>query len=323
MTADGTIDVPARAVPLPASLSEQARFNAIAYPPIALAPFPPHDDPAAWHDHLAVEESRLLAMVRGLPEAPGIAASEVPLGPVTVHRFQPATLRAPRDCACLDIHGGAFILGRGETCRVMGSLTAKSRGVLTWAPDYRMPPEHPYPAALDDCLTAYRALLETHRPEKIVVSGLSAGGNLAAAMILRARDEGLPLPGGCVLITPEVDLTEAGDSFHANLGLDNCLVRSLMPANLLYAAGHDLAHPYLSPLNGDFTAGFPPTLITSGTRDLFLSNAVRMHWALRAAGVPAELYILEAGTHTGHQGSPEGQALEREIDRFCMEIWSA
>ena len=323
MNAEGTLNVPARTLPLPASLSERARFNAIAYPPIAMSAFPPHDDPAAWHDHLEVEESRLLAMVRTFPEATGITTSEIRLGPVTVHRYQPASPRAPAGCALLDIHGGGFILGRGETCRVMGSLTAKSRGVLTWAPDYRMPPEHPYPAALDDCLAAYRALLETHRPEKIVVSGLSAGGNLAAAMILRARDEGLPLPGGCVLNTPEVDLTEAGDSFQANLGLDNCLVRSLMPANLLYAAGHDLTHPYLSPLNGDFTAGFPPTLISSGTRDLFLSNAVRMHWALRAAGVPAELYILEAGTHTGHQGAPEGQALEREIDRFCMEIWRA
>jgi acetyl esterase/lipase len=94
-----------------------------------------------------------------------------------------------------------------------------------------MPPDHPYPVPLDDCVAAYRALLRDHRPDDIVVGGVSAGGNLAAALILRARDEGLPLPAGAILLTPEVDLTESGDSFRTNLGLDPLLTRSLMPAN--------------------------------------------------------------------------------------------
>ncbi len=87
-------------------------------------------------------------------------------------------------------------------------------------------------------------------------------------------------------MTPELDLTESGDSFYTLLGVDTALTSRLMPANLLYAAGHDLTHPYVSPLFGDFTKGFPPTLLVSGTRDLFLSNTVRMHRALRAAGIP-------------------------------------
>lgn len=323
MTPEGLLHVPARDLPLPASLSEQARYNAINFPPINTAPWPPHDDPAAWHEFLAIEEARLLEMFRLLPVPADITVCEARLGPITLYQYTPATPKAPADCAYLDLHGGALVLGRGEACRAMSLLTAARRGVLTWSPDYRMPPEHPYPAALDDCVAAYRALLESHRPEKIIIGGNSAGGNLAAATVLRARDEGLPLPGGCVLITPEVDLTESGDSFQANLGVDNCLTRSLRQANLLYAAGHDLTHPYLSPLNGDFGKGFPPTLITAGTRDLFLSNAVRMHWALRAADIAAELYILEAATHLGHIGAPEGEALEREIDRFCARIWLA
>ena len=94
-----------------------------------------------------------------------------------------------------------------------------------------------------------------------------------------------------------------------------------MPANLLYAAGHDLTHPYLSPLFGDFSKGFPPTLLTAGTRDLFLSNAVRMHWALRNHGVQAELFIDEAGSHGGFQGCPEGEQVQREIRRFLDEHW--
>lgn len=321
MTPEGILHVPARDLPLPASLSAEARYNALNFPPVTTGTWPPHDDPAAWHDFLAHEEAKLLEMFRSLPANPDLTHTQFTVGHATVHQFQPAASKHPGNRVYLDIHGGAFVLGRGESCRVMGRLAASRRGVLTWAPDYRMPPEHPYPAALDDCVATYRALLETHSPGQIVIGGVSAGGNLAAATILRARDEGLPLPAGCVLGTPEVDLTESGDSFQANLGVDNCLTQSLMEANLLYAAGHDLTDPYLSPLFGDFTKGFPPTLITAGTRDLFLSNAVRLHWALRAADIPADLYILEAATHVGHQGAPEGEALEREIDRFCARVW--
>lgn len=323
LDAEGMLDVPARRLPLPASLSEQARYNATHYPPIATPQWPPHDDPAAWHDFLAVEDARLLALLRPVTDESRHTITRFHVGDLPVYKYEPVEPDVAGECVYLDLHGGGMVLGRGEVCRIMGLLTAMQTGVLTYSPDYRMPPEHPYPAALDDCVAAYRALLDLHRPERIVIGGNSAGGNLAAATILRARDEGLPMPGGCVLITPEVDLTESGDSFQANLGVDNCLVRSLMEANLLYAAGTDLTDPYLSPLFGDFSRGFPPTLITAGTRDLFLSNAVRMHWALRAADVPAELYILEAATHAGMRGSPEGLALEREIKRFCQAIWSA
>lgn len=170
-------------------------------------------------------------------------------------------------------------------------------------------------------MAAYRALLEIHRPEEIVIGGGSAGGNLAAALILRARDEGLPMPAAAYLGTPELDLTESGDSFQTNMGLDARLTESLMPASLLYAAGHDLRDPYLSPLFGDFSKGFPPTMLTAGTRDLFLSNAVRMHWALRAQGIHAELFIEEAASHGGFGGCPEGDLVTKELARFLDAHW--
>jgi len=217
----------------------------------------------------------------------------------------------------LDFHGGGLIMGGGDICRAMGIGAAGSVGRRTWTVDYRMPPDFPYPAALDDAVAAYRALLDIREPEQVIVGGASAGGNLAAAMILRARDEGLPLPAAAILQTPEVDLTESGDSFRTNLGLDSVLTGSLMPANLLYAAGSDLAHPYLSPLFGDFTKGFPPTFLTTGTRDLFLSNTVRMHRALRAADVPAELHVMEAAPHGGFFGTaPEDAQVTRDLRRF-------
>jgi acetyl esterase/lipase len=125
-----------------------------------------------------------------------------------------------------------------------------------------------------------------------------------------------------VLLSPELDLTESGDSFRTNAGID--LMGSLMLPNLLYAGGADLAHPYLSPLFGDFTKGFPPTLLSCGTRDLFLSNTVRMHRALREAGIDAELHVLEAAAHGNFGGnSPEEAGLNREVRRFCEVRWAA
>jgi acetyl esterase/lipase len=180
-----------------------------------------------------------------------------------------------------------------------------------------MPPEHPFPAGLEDGVRVYRAILDEHRPEHLVVGGASSGANLAAATVLTARDEGLPMPAALVLLAPELDLTESGDTFQTNLGIDTVLPGSLMHANELYAGGADLTDPHVSPLFGDFGTGFPPTLLASGTRDLFLSNAVRMHRALRAAGVEAELHLLEAAPHGGFFGAaPEDLELDAEICRF-------
>jgi epsilon-lactone hydrolase len=198
----------------------------------------------------------------------------------------------------------------------MASLSAARTGLRTWSVDYRMPPDHPYPAGVDDCLHVYRSLIEGHSPERVVVMGTSAGGNLATAMIVRARDEGLPLPAAAVLLTPEVDLTESGDSFQTLLGLDTTLTASLMPANLLYAGGRELADPGVSPLFADFGPGFVPSLIQSGTRDLFLSNAVRLHRALRRTGIEAELHVLEAAPHGGFGGAPEDEEIGWEIRQF-------
>jgi epsilon-lactone hydrolase len=202
----------------------------------------------------------------------------------------------------------------------MAKRMAKTVGTLLVSVDYRMPPDHPFPTGLDDCVAFYRMLLRDHAPSDIIVGGGSAGGNLAAATLLKARDEGLPMPAAAMLISPEVDLTESGDSFNTNAVIDG--MGRLMQANLLYANGADLADPYLSPLFGDFTKGFPPTLITAGTRDLFLSNATRLHRALRAAGIHAELHLLEAAAHGAFGGTtPEEAELDREMRQFCERRW--
>jgi epsilon-lactone hydrolase len=122
-----------------------------------------------------------------------------------------------------------------------------------------------------------------------------------------------------VLRSPEADLTEAGDSFETNNGIDAIMTR-LTNSIALYANGHDLRDPYLSPLYGDFSLGFPPTILTAGTRDLFLSNTVLMHRALRRAKVEAELHVWEAMSHAGFFGlAPEDREVLEEEVRFIRQ----
>ncbi len=129
------------------------------------------------------------------------------------------------------------------------------------------------------------------------------------------------MPAALILLSPEVDLTESGDSFQVNQMVDVVLPGSLMRNNQLYADGTDLSHPFLSPLFGDL-AGLPPTFLQSGTRDLFLSNTVRMHRALRKCGVTAELHVFEAMPHGGFMGNtPEDSELADEVSRFARTHW--
>jgi acetyl esterase/lipase len=156
-------------------------------------------------------------------------------------------------------------------------------------------------------------------PSRIIVGGGSAGGNLAAALLLRAKDEGLPMPAALTLLTPEIDLTESGDSFttlaHVSVGL-----QTLRDVNLLYANGHALQDPYLSPLFGDLS-GFPPTLVICGTRDLFLTNAVRMHRRLReAGGGRGPAYLRRAPPCRLRQRAPKRRQSARSTPRSSAGI---
>jgi acetyl esterase/lipase len=289
--------------------------------PLATPPSPALDDREGWKKRIAAIDAMVLERIdqSGGAVPPDCEVENLVIGEGTVYAVTPPGLGPVDDRVYLDPHGGAFIVGGGEACRQYGIATASRLGMRVWAVDYRMPPDHPYPAAVDDCLTAYRALLDEHPPSRVVIGGVSAGGNLAAAVILRARDEGLPLPAAAVILTPVVDLNCSGDTFRTNVGVDTVLNGDRAPL-LLYAGGHDLADPYVSPLFGDFSKGFPPTLLASGTRDVLLSDTVRMHRALRRAGVPAGLHILEAAPHGFFAGTaPEDQELDREIRRFIQQ----
>jgi acetyl esterase/lipase len=303
--------------PIPVGLSDQARQYLEITDPFGDAKAPTDlDDVDGWVSYIDLRNAVMEKNLAGrLPPQPPVAQSEIELDGVRTYVVRRDDVPdGPDTPIYLDIHGGALIIGGGDVCKLMATAGALGRDMITWAVDYRMPPLHPYPAALDDCLAIYRRALNEGSPDNVFVGGASAGGNLAAALLLRAKDEGLPMPAALVLLSPEVDLTESGDSFHTNLGIDHVL-GLLMNVNLLYAGGHDLSDPYLSPLFGDVT-GFPPTFVQTGTRDLFLSNSARMHRKLRAAGVEAELHVFEAMPHGGFGGAPEDLEIGVEVRRF-------
>lgn len=318
-----TLRLPAREIPVPTSVSEQAQAILGLGPITPAVAWPALDDLDGWRTLIAELDRMSLRMAPGSGAETGTDVEEISAGGARVFVITPGGIARDDHRVYLEIHGGGFIQGGGESCRIRGIDNANRIGARSWSVDYRMPPDHPFPAALDDCLAAYRTLLETYRPQDIVIGGVSAGANIAAATMLRARDEGLPLPAGAVLATPVTDLTESGDTWHTNLGLDNLLTERT-PSLPLYAAGHDLRDPYLSPVFADFGTGFPPTLLLSGTRDVLLSDTVRLHRALRAADIPAELHVWEAAGHGGFLGrAPEDQERTREIRRFLDERWQS
>lgn len=318
------VRLPARDIPVPRSISLEAQAAlsaAAASAPPGAPVYPASGDTEGWAAWAAGADRMMSSMSLDGGFASTCDSEAIELGGVRSFRITPRTTATGPDRIVFDIHGGALIAGGGEICRMMATKTAGTLGATTYAPDYRMPPHHPYPTPLDDCQAAWLALADLHPGARIVVSSSSAGGNLATALMFRLRDAGLPLPAGLILQTPEIDLTESGDSFRTNERIDVMLRHSLAPVNALYADGHDLADPFVSPLFGDFTRGFPPTLVTAGTRDMFLSNAVRLQASLRRAGVPSELLIVEAMPHGGFGDTPEDRELGAELARFARTCW--
>ena len=214
-----------------------------------------------------------------------------------------------RDKLLVHVHGGCYELSPGESGTSEAILMAGLGHFKVISVDYRMPPEAYFPGALDDAMTVYQSVLKTSNPKNIGVFGTSAGGALVLEMMLRAKQLGLKMPGA---IAP---------GFYTNELVDNVLVSRdgfCDAATVVYAHGHDLKDPLLSPVYGDMH-GFPPAILTTGTRDLLLSNTVRVHRKLRQAGVEAELEVYEGQSHAQYSRDdriPETREAFGEITAF-------
>ena len=291
-------------VPQTASPEMQGMIGAEAFPFWNLHP----KTAAEWKDFVKKVADAGAASLPALREKMGVEVTPGIMAGVPVFSITPRTL-PPENAGrvLLHFHGGGYVLNPGEAGTEEAILMAGIGGFKVVSVDYRMAPDFPYPAAMDDALAVYRELLKTTPAEKIGVFGTSTGGGMTLSLALRAKSEGLALPAALAPGTPWTDLTKTGDSYFTNEGVDNILVSYdgwLGEAAKLYAGKHELKEPFLSPVYGD-VRGFPPTLLTSGTRDLFLSNTVRMHLKLREAGVTADLIVFEGMSHAQYYMLPE------------------
>ena len=228
-----------------------------------------------------------------------------------------------RDDACiLHFHGGGYVIGSAALYRdFTWRISAAARAPVVYF-DYRLAPEHPFPAALDDAITVYRWLAGRIDPERIVLLGDSAGGGLVLGTLLRLRDEGLPLPAATVAISPWTDLALTGPSLQSNAASDPMMDVARFPtfANY-YLGGADARHPYASPLYGD-ASGLPPTLIHVGSDEVLCDDATRMAAQMKAAGCEVEIEIWPRMPHAWHLYArilPEGREAIVRAGRFVQD----
>lgn len=210
----------------------------------------------------------------------------------------------------LHCHGGGYSTGSSLYARTLTTKLAASTSMDVLCFDYRLAPEHPYPAAVEDVMAVWNYLmLLGYGARDVIVTGDSAGGNLALALLLRLKQEERLLPRGLMLMSPWTDLTSSGKSFQANADLDPVLNRDYIERMVeAYAEGQELKNPMISPLFGDF-CGFPPTYIQVGENEILLSDSKRLYQKLLEAGVSARLEIFNGMWHV-FQMSPFKTAAE-------------
>ena len=313
-------DTPAKTIPVPDDVS--AQLQAVIARPLHGGWNTPPTTPAGWRRLAASQAVAAVSVVEPMARRLRVRIEHGTIDGVKVYRVTPRNIPAGNARRLLiHLHGGCYVLNPGEAALPEAVLMAGLSHMPVISVDYRMPPTAYFPAALDDAMTVYRAALRTTKPKDIGVFGSSAGGALTLEMMLRAKQARLPLPGALAVGTPMADETGHGDSHRTNALVDNVLVSPsgfCTAAARFYANGHDMADPMISPLRGDLH-DLPPTILTTGTRDLLLSDTVRTHQKLLWSGVQADLLVFEGMSHaqfTLDDRIPEDRQAFTEISAF-------
>ncbi len=266
----------------------------------------PKDD-ADWRKVVAESAAVLSAQLLQQRAFLGVSIAHTTIAGLSVYRLSPKTMADKhKDQLIIQLHGGGYVFGPGESGTGEAMLMAAYGGYEVLAIDYRMPPDAPYPAALDDATSVWKAITATRDSRTIAVEGTSAGGGLALALMQRLKKLDLPLPAAVAAGSPWADLSSTGDSYKTNEWLDNVLVTYdgyLGRAAKMYARGRDLYDPELSPIYGDFR-GMPPVILLAGTRDLLLSDAVRTQRKFREFGVDSNLQLFDGISHAQFASDP-------------------
>jgi prepilin-type processing-associated H-X9-DG protein len=290
--ANGDVDLGYRVIPVPATISPQAQELLRAN-----AKRPAPDGSPMWARRNEIEPAFRLIDDAARERFP-VTVDRVEIAGVPCQIVQPPG-GATNGHVLINLHGGGFVIGSGVLVEAVP--VAALTGSTVIAVDYRLAPEHRYPAAVDDAEQVYRAVLQRHAPADIAVYGQSAGGFLTGQLVRRLQRERLPLPACIGIFAAGGNLQDLGDSaeiFDISGFCGEHIERLDHPnsCNALYLDGADASDPEISPELGDLS-GFPPTLLIAGTRDATLSAAASMHRALRRANVAAELYVFEAMPH--------------------------
>jgi len=261
------------------------------------------------------EQRRLLReLTSAQPLAPGVTVTAaelggVPTAEVTVDGVEPRHV-------ILYFHGGVYAIGDAFQAAGLAAQIGRRTDARVISVDYRLAPEHPYPAAVDDALAAYQALLERGvAPSDIAFAGESAGGGLAVATLVNARDHGLPLPAAAYVMSPYADLTLAGTTIDTKSTADPLLSRELLQPRVTdYTAGHDPALGLISPVFADLSA-LPPLIIQAGTHEVLLDDAIRLARQAATADVAVTLDITPGVPHVFQAYSPILDEAAAALDR--------
>jgi acetyl esterase/lipase len=249
------------------------------------------------------------AMLAGMPVADDLTFTPGTLaGLPALHTASPG---AAEDAVLLYLHGGAYISGNPQGYRGLAAELARATGARGIALDYRLAPEHPFPAAVDDAVAGYEALLARgFAPGRIVIAGVSAGGGLTMALLLALRDKGLPQPAAALLISPWADLTGKAASHSTKAAEDPTLTAEALRISAdYYLGGASAEHPLASPIHADLS-GLPPLLIQVGSAEILLDDAVALAAAAGRANAAVRLEIWPDMPHVWHAFAfmlPEGQ----------------
>ena len=257
----------------------------------------------------------LLAGTLALPE--GVERVEGDLGGVPTDVFAPVDARAG---AVLYLHGGGYVIGSRTSHGGIAGTVAAAAGRRTALPDYRPGPEHPFPAALDDAVHAYQALLRDHSAGQLAIAGDSAGGGLTLATLLTLRDRGIDLPATAVCLSPWADLRCTSPSMRTRAAADPiCRAGKLRHMADLYLDGADPATPLASPALADLT-GLPPLLIQVGDAEVLLDDAIAVQRNAGAAGVAVELEVWDEMVHVFQAFIGLLPEAQRAVDRIGAHL---
>ncbi|MDX2077375.1 MAG: alpha/beta hydrolase [bacterium] len=228
---------------------------------------------------------------------------------------------APSQQVMIYFHGGAYTIGSHQTERVIAGAIAAQSGAKLLLPHYRLAPEHPFPAGLEDALACYRQVVASGiSPQNIIVGGISAGGGLTIALMLKLKELGEPLPKACVLVSAWLDLTGTAPSIIENARYDSGISwQTLIPSISAYAGDIDIRHPMISPVFADL-AGLPPVLIQVGDIEILRDDSLQFAEKAQKAGCQVKVSIWRGMIHGWHMYRiiPEARQATDEIVSFIL-----